>query len=240
LARVPGTDLLLFAIIVLGAMRLAAGAANVLTPSHALIGPAGNSTATLILVLAMLAIQAIVVLVAVRAVILRRHGLSWRDLGLRRVSSNWYSRAVLLAIMLVPVAVLINAWLGRLAGAPIENPQLYAVAPIGFSWGAFAAMSVMAGVVAPLAEEIAFRGLVFAWLRVRVGVLPGALLSAVAFASLHGVPALIPALTVIGFALALIYQRSGSLWPAVIAHGVFNTIMIAMLYAALAAGRGAP
>ncbi len=47
---------------------------------------------------------------------------------------------------------------------------------------------------------------------------------------------LIPALTVVGVAFAVIYQRCGSLWPAIVAHGVFNGIMIVLLYAALAAG----
>jgi len=35
--------------------------------------------------------------------------------------------------------------------------------------------------------------------------------------------------------LAMLYQRSGSLWPAVVTHGLFNSLMVLALYAALAA-----
>ena len=97
-------------------------------------------------------------------------------------------------------------------------------------------VSVMAGIVAPFAEELAFRGVLFPWLRARLGLPAAAVLSALCFAFLHGVILLVPALTVIGIALALIYERSGSLWPAIVTHGVFNALMIAALYAALASG----
>jgi membrane protease YdiL (CAAX protease family) len=51
---------------------------------------------------------------------------------------------------------------------------------------------------------------------------------------------LVPALTAIGIALALLYHRCGSLWPVILAHGAFNAIMVAGLYAGLAAGLEIP
>ena len=101
-------------------------------------------------------------------------------------------------------------------------------------------MLLMAGVVAPFAEELVFRGLLFPWLRARLGVPAAVLLSALFFATMHGALILIPALTVVGAAFAVIYQRSGSLWPAIVAHSVFNGIMIVALYALLAAGLTLP
>ena len=70
--------------------------------------------------------------------------------------------------------------------------------------------------------------------------LAAAVLSGLIFATLHGVPMLIPALTAIGTALALLYHRCGSLWPVILAHGAFNSIMVIGLYAALAAGLELP
>ena len=34
--------------------------------------------------------------------------------------------------------------------------------------------------------------------------------------------------------LAVIYEHSGSLWPSVVAHGLYNSITVILLYAAIA------
>jgi len=97
-------------------------------------------------------------------------------------------------------------------------------------------MLVMAGFIAPFGEELVFRGLLFPWLRSHFGVAWAAILSGLIFGMLHFVPILIPALSAVGIALALLYHRCGSLWPVIVAHGAFNAIMVIMVYAALAAG----
>ncbi len=142
-----------------------------------------------------------------------------------------------LGLLLLPVVVLINGVLiPQMTDVEFHNPQLYAVAPNGFSWPALLSMLVMAGVVAPFGEELVFRGLLFPWLRGHLGIAWAAILSGLVFAALHFVPILMPSLTAIGIALALLYHRCGSLWPVILAHGVFNAIMVIALYAALAAG----
>ena len=50
--------------------------------------------------------------------------------------------------------------------------------------------------------------------------------------------ALMPALFGIGLVLAFIALRSGSLWPAVVVHGSFNSLMTISVYIALATGAG--
>ncbi len=144
-------------------------------------------------------------------------------------------------MLLLPIVAAINGILiPRVMGEDFHNPQIEAVASGGFSWPALLSMLVMAGFVAPFGEELAFRGLLFAWLRGRLGVGAAAVVSGLVFAILHGVPVLIPALTAIGIALALLYHRCGSLWPVILAHGTFNAIMVAALYAGLAAGLEIP
>ncbi len=173
--------------------------------------------------------------------VLRKYGLRWADLGLRPSSSKWILWGLALAVLLLLVVVLINGILIPIfTDGEFHNPQLVAVAPDGFSWPALISMLVMAGVVAPFGEELVFRGLLFPWLRGHLGVIAAAVLSGLIFAILHGVPILIPALTAIGTALALLYHRCGSLWPVILAHGAFNSIMVILLYAALAAGLELP
>ena len=231
---VRGADLLLILIISLGSARLLAGVAtNVIGPDAA---SGEGDRGVLVAVVLILLVQTAIILGAIYFVIIRRRGLDWADLGLRPFARAWYAKAVLFAILLLPAVALINSLIPRVAGEPFENPQIYAIAPAGFSWPGLVAMTVMAGIVAPIAEELAFRGLLFPWLRARLGVPAGAVLSGLCFALLHGVILLVPALTMIGIALALIYEQSGSLWPAIVTHGVFNTLMIFALYAALASG----
>ncbi len=232
---VTGADLLLILIIALGSVRLLAGVIV------ALAAAAMDHKMGLPLVLGVLLFQTLAILGAIRFVVLRKYGLRWADLGLRPSSPKWHRRGIALAVLLLPVVAAINGILiPQVAGEEFHNPQLYAVAPNGFSWPALLSMLVMAGVVAPLGEELVFRGLLFPWLRGHFGALAAAVLSGLIFATLHGVPILIPALTAIGAALALFYQRCGSLWPVILAHGVFNSIMVIGLYAALAAGLELP
>jgi hypothetical protein len=232
---VSGADLLLVLIVALGSVRLLAGLIVALAASR--MGEGSG----LLLVLGVLLFQTLAILGAIHLVVLRKYGLRWADLGLRSSSPQWYRRGLALAVLLLPMVAVINGVLiPQVAGEEFHNPQLYAVAPDGFSWPALLSMLVMAGVVAPLGEELIFRGLLFPWLRSRLGVVTAAVLSGLIFATLHGVPILIPALTAIGAALALLYHRCGSLWPVILAHGAFNAIMVIALYAVLAAGLELP
>ncbi len=234
-ARITISRLLLVLIVNLGTLRVAG------LFFGGIIGAARggredlDETLLLAITLAVILFQTIILLASLRALILRPYGISWSDLGLVPSSRFWIRRAAFLAMGLLPAVIAINTVLPRLLDIAFENPQVQALAPAGFSWPALIAMTVMGGILAPIAEEIAFRGLFFGWLRQYMGFGPAALVSASVFAVLHGVLLLIPALIVVGLALAWIAERSGSILPAIVTHAAFNTFMIATLYAALAA-----
>ena len=79
---------------------------------------------------------------------------------------------------------------------------------------------------APLVEEVAFRGVLYGTLRTKMGVGPAALLSAAIFAFVHGYGAIgLASVFWSGLIWALAYERTGSLWPATLAHGV-NNLMV--------------
>jgi CAAX protease family protein len=236
---VTGGDLLLLLIINIGAVRLIGAFIGVL------VAPAANEDKIsgdilLVVTLFLLLLQALVVVASIRVLVVRKYGLTWADLGLVQVKTSWYMRGLILAILLMPAVAMINIVLSRMAGEPFENPQIYAIAPAGFSWFALIGMLIMGGIVAPIAEEIAFRGVLYPWLRARLGVPGGMVASATCFALLHGVVMLIPALVVVGTALAWIAERSGSILPSAITHSAFNVFMILLLYGALASGVNLP
>jgi len=83
--------------------------------------------------------------------------------------------------------------------------------------------------VAPIAEEVVFRGYLFRMLRHRWGVAAGVLVSAAVFAAVHGEPLYMPPLFVIGVLLALLVQVTGSLYPAMVLHAIVNGMTVALL-----------
>ncbi len=86
-------------------------------------------------------------------------------------------------------------------------------------------------IVAPIAEELFFRGVAFnAWLREH-GYRRALFGSALLFALIHGsLLALLP-IFLLGIGLALVYERSRSLLAAIVMHATVNAISVALALA---------
>jgi membrane protease YdiL (CAAX protease family) len=85
-------------------------------------------------------------------------------------------------------------------------------------------MVLVASVLAPIAEEVAFRGYLLSALRTRLPPGPAIAASAVLFAAMHLDPVRFPAVLFLGLFLGWLAWRSGSIWPAVAAHAVNNAL----------------
>ncbi len=86
-------------------------------------------------------------------------------------------------------------------------------------------------VLAPIAEELFFRGFFFAGLRSRWSLWPSALLSGAIFGLVHaptGPTAAIP-LAGLGVGLAWLYNKTGSIWPCMLAHFLNNALAISVV-----------
>ena len=78
--------------------------------------------------------------------------------------------------------------------------------------------------VAPICEEVFFRGFVFMGLRQAMPLGWAIVLSAFFFAVAHGDPGSFAVLFIIGLALAFLRWRTNSLWPGILLHLVNNGI----------------
>ena len=78
--------------------------------------------------------------------------------------------------------------------------------------------------LAPIAEETLFRGMVFQAFRRGRGAGAAALLSAVVFGLSHVHPLLYLPIGALGFVLAWTFERRDSVYPGMVAHALFNTI----------------
>jgi membrane protease YdiL (CAAX protease family) len=86
-----------------------------------------------------------------------------------------------------------------------------------------------AAILAPIAEEIFFRGFLYAGLRARIGVLGAMVTSTLFFTALHfSLDAFIP-IFILGLCLAFLYEKTGSLYPSIILHASNNGIAIIAL-----------
>jgi membrane protease YdiL (CAAX protease family)/uncharacterized RDD family membrane protein YckC len=124
------------------------------------------------------------------------------------------------------------AFVATYASFVTEPDQEDIARDLGLDQGIVAAVPVvfLIAVAAPIAEEIFFRGMLFGGLRRRLSTLPAAAISALVFGALHattGVSA-VPPLIIFGFVLALLYERTGSLVPGMIAHALNNALALAV------------
>ncbi len=171
------------------------------------------------------------------AVAHRAPGISSRDglraLGLRR--TPWRAAAVAVAGGLV-VIVAVNAlyaWLITLfhwnlrvnSDVLVQQAHTMPLTTLGYL--------VAAVLIAPVCEEIFFRGFLFGGLPQGIGLWPAALLSAALLGLAHGDLGSLPVLLVIGLVLALVRWRFGSLLPSIVLHAGNNALAAGFIIAAL-------
>ena len=90
--------------------------------------------------------------------------------------------------------------------------------------------------LAPLAEELLFRGALFGWARRYLPALPTILLTATLFAGIHMMPLLLPVTFLFGVAAGWVRERTGSTLPFFAMHVLNNVVMLAVAGALVALG----
>ena len=194
------------------------------------------------------ALQALVFVGVVRVMVVGPSAISWADMGfgvpVRRVARALVEGASF-AVPVVALTLLLAGLLVLAFGNAPPSP----LPPTGTTPGLL--LHLLAGaVVAPVAEEIVFRGVaVTAWARTNgawVAIVRAAVLFAVAHVLLIGGQSFGEAasLAIVGaaarlpvaIALGWIYLRQGTIWSAIGLHATFNAILILLAERAVAGG----
>jgi uncharacterized protein len=153
---------------------------------------------------------------------------SWQ-FGLRKPGAGWRHASALIVLLLVVFVVLSVIW--SEVFKPEEEKLLK---QLGSNEGA-ALLVLSAGltcVVAPICEELLFRGFIFTALRNWRGTLPAAVITGLVFGGVHvgSAPVLdLAPLAGLGFGLCLLYRYTGSLYPSIVAHSLNNSLAFAFL-----------
>ena len=156
-------------------------------------------------------------------------GANPRQLGLSaKVTPGQIFTGVLIGIALVIVSQIVTGLQAKLFGPHPEAVAELLKTHHGTISFLFDLASVCA--IAPFAEELLFRGVVFAGLSQRMPLFAAALLSGLIFGAAHLDRWNIAPLAVIGVGLAYLYYRTGSLWPNIAAHATVNAVALIAVY----------
>lgn len=98
--------------------------------------------------------------------------------------------------------------------------------------GAFVAFFVVVTVVAPVVEELIYRGLGYALL-LPYGAWAAVVATGVLFGASHGLLVALPLLTVFGLAVGWLRMKTDTVYPSMILHGFFNGVALMVAVAGL-------
>lgn len=142
--------------------------------------------------------------------------------GLRRPPS--WPRAILLS-----VAALVAIWLVGVALTPFldaNDEQGFVPDDWDSSRAApFVAFFVTVVVLAPIVEELIYRGLGF-WLIAPHGAWLAVVVTGVLFGASHGLIVALPVLTFFGLAVGWLRMKTESVYPSMVLHGIFNGVAL--------------
>lgn len=153
-------------------------------------------------------------------------GIHWRSLGFGRF--QWGTLSIGCGLLIASyMIILVHNLLLTALGIETQGDELSDLFELLDSpfW-----FFLVGAVLAPLVEEIFFRGFLFQGLRAKYGWVSGMLISSAVFAIAHLDPVSLIPTFILGNLLAYLYHRSNSVWPGVLLHTAVNTFGLLSVY----------
>jgi membrane protease YdiL (CAAX protease family) len=139
------------------------------------------------------------------------------------------SRGLLWLVITYPLILVTQSTVQQFTGSRDDSQEIVRYFIGHASFLNRSAVILMAVVVAPIAEEIIFRGYFYGIIRRYGGRIPAILTSSLLFAAIHVHLPSFPGLFLLALILCLVYERTGSLWANITLHAAFNAITIISL-----------
>ncbi len=187
------------------------------------------------------AVAALVIIGVLVVWLSRRHPTWVRVLGFPERGEWWREvRASMgFGLLLYPgivfgVGLVVSLLLGAISGEQVQAPEQI---PSGLSAAGVIVTVLYAIVIAPVHEELFFRGVLFRSARDRYGLGAGLIASGLGFGLIHylggawqDAALLMGVMFFNGIALAWWYERRGTIVAPVVAHMVFNVIGLILIF----------
>ncbi len=160
---------------------------------------------------------------------------AWRLLGLRlhnlaaQIGQGIAGYATIVGLLIIALTILGQSGIEQIVPMALKTPlEVFLAAR---NPATFVVYFVLVGILAPIVEEIIFRGFVYPALRRIMAVPPAALASALIFAAVHISASLggVLMITLVGVVLAYLYERNRSLIPSMITHAMYNSFVLLLL-----------
>lgn len=165
------------------------------------------------------------------------HKGRWSDLGIRRASfGNLWRYGILGGFLLVTVVLLMSIMLQYFQ--PDLQPQyIEEMMRSASRLPEFLVLMAAAVILAPIAEEIFYRGMIYPLFKKYLGTVWGALAAGLIFGLAHWDLWRTLPLALGGAVLCYIYEKSGSILVSMVAHGIWNGVMCILIYLSLSLGQ---
>lgn len=169
-------------------------------------------------------------LITLGAFLLARGVSPVRAFGLRPPTPAAALGLALVAFAGTYPAVLVSQQLVEVFGVSVsDGDEVVQFLRGSLSASGWATVALLAVVVAPVTEEVIFRGFLYGVLRRPFGAMAAMGATALLFAAVHGNLPAVPAYFLLAVGLTLAYERTGSLWTPILMHAIFNGISLVVI-----------
>jgi len=163
-------------------------------------------------------------------------GQSSATLGLRGAApANLLPVVLVYVLFIVPLGLCAHIWIELIEffgyePLPQEVVKMFGDAVARGDRLEISLLVFNAVILAPLWEELIYRGFFFGLLKSRWGVFPALVFSSVVFSCSHFSLAAFLPLLIVGIAIGYVYHRTGSLYFAIFFHALFNGLSMAIQF----------
>ncbi|MDD4775341.1 MAG: type II CAAX endopeptidase family protein [Syntrophomonas sp.] len=154
---------------------------------------------------------------------------SWADLGWKRAGLRDLVNYGLKGGLLLIVLVALMGYVLQFFQPDLQMQEIEQVMRSATRLPDIAALVLAGTVLAPVSEELFYRGMIYPVLRQHLGPAWGAVLAGLIFGLAHWDPWRALPLAVGGAVLCYMYEKSGSVLVPMVAHGLWNGAMFAII-----------
>jgi hypothetical protein len=151
-------------------------------------------------------------------------GLKWQPLG-KNIAFGLIGGVALFVLATGAQHIFVSFLAADITTNPLVSMAANAKTPLQL-----AAPLFVAGVMAPIAEEIYYRGFALPAFIKRWGVVIGVIVSGLFFSAVHLSVIWFAEIALVGMGLAFLYYWTGSLIPGIIAHSFVNSARLILVY----------
>lgn len=170
---------------------------------------------------------ATILCVYINGVVFRK--ASWADLGVRRARAGDFWNYGLKGGLLLIVMVALMGYVLKYFQPELQMQEIEQIMRSATRLPDIIALVIAGAVLAPVSEELFYRGMIYPVFRKYLGPAWGAVLAGLIFGLAHWDPWRALPLAVGGAILCYMYEKSGSILVPMVAHGLWNGAMFAII-----------